>query len=149
MDNMTRLQRSLTMSKIRSKETSPEFRLRVSLFKLGYRYRKNVKQLPGCPDIVLRKYHLIIFINGCFWHHHEGCIKATIPHTNLAYWQEKLRRNVSRDIDNLMILEDMGWKVMTIWECEIKKDLAGILSNVIDFLKTANDSTINQSSKYL
>jgi DNA mismatch endonuclease (patch repair protein) len=139
MDNLTKRQRSETMSKIRSKETSPERKLRQSLFRLGYRYKKNVKHLPGCPDIVMKKYNSIIFINGCFWHHHDGCTKATIPHTNRTYWQEKLKRTTSRDVANLKILEDMRWKVMTIWECEINKDLDATLVKVFEFLKTSSD----------
>ena len=145
MDNMTSGQRSLTMSNIKSKETSPERKLRLSLFRIGYRYRKNVRLLPGKPDIVLRKYGSIIFVNGCFWHHHNGCGKATIPQTNVAYWQEKLRRNISKDTTNLKMLEEMGWKVMTVYECEINNDLASTLTKVVEFLNSSStrNSTVN------
>jgi len=134
MDNMTKQQRTITMSKIRSKNTSPECRFRLSLFRMGYRYKKNVRQLPGSPDIVMKKYGLVIFINGCFWHRHEGCIKATIPNTNRPYWQKKFQRNIARDIANSRILESMGWRVMTIWECEIKQDLSSSLDKVVELL---------------
>ena len=139
MDNMTKRQRSETMSKIRSEDTSPERKLRRSLFRLRYRYRKNVSYLPGCPDIVMRKYHSVIFINGCFWHHHQGCSKATIPHTNRPYWQEKLKRNTSRDATNLRMLKNTGWRVLTIWECEINKDFDATLIKVVEFLKATSD----------
>jgi len=136
---MTRHQRKVTMSKIHSRNTSPECRFRLSLFRLGYRYRKNVKQLPGCPDIVMRKYRTVVFINGCFWHCHQGCIKATMPNTNRTYWKDKLQRNVSRDISNSKMLEDMGWNVVTVWECEIKRDLSATVGKVVDFLNYQSD----------
>lgn len=136
MDNMTMRQRSLTMSKIRAKETTPEYKLRVALFKLGYRYRKNVAQLPGKPDIVMKKYRSVIFVNGCFWHQHKGCIKANMPRTNLVYWEDKLNKNVSRDIANLCALTEMGWRVLTVWECELNNNLDTTLANVIKFIKS-------------
>jgi len=132
--HLTKQQRSMNMSRISSTETSPECQLRIALFKLGYRYRKNVRQLPGKPDLVLKKYNSIIFVNGCFWHHHAGCIKASIPKTNKPYWEEKLKRNINRDYANLQQLKDMGWKVITIWECEINQNFALTLSNVVQYL---------------
>jgi DNA mismatch endonuclease, patch repair protein len=139
MDNMTKRQRSLTMSRIRSKDTRPECRVRSFLYKMGYRYKKNVRELPGSPDIVLRKYNSVIFINGCFWHHHEGCSKATMPKTNKTYWREKLQRNAAKDNANSRMLNSMGWRVITIWECEINQDLSSALAKIIEFLNKPID----------
>lgn len=145
MDNMTKRQRSATMSKIRSKNTSPEFKLRSSLFRLGYRYRTNVRNLPGCPDIVMKKYNTIIFINGCFWHQHKECSKSVVPHSNVLYWRKKLKNNVYRDRVNARKLKDRGWKILTRRECEINKNLATTLAKVTQFLVTSDEdyNTVN------
>lgn len=121
MDNHTKEQRSHNMSQIRSKGNKPEEIVRKYLFSQGFRYRKNVKSLPGCPDIVLPKYKTIIFVNGCFWHMHEGCKRSVLPSTNQDYWIPKLTRNKDRDVINKEKLESMGWRVLVIWECELKK----------------------------
>lgn len=105
------------MAKIRSRDTKPEWMVRRYLFSRGYRYRKNVKGLPGTPDIVLRKYGIVIFIHGCFWHGHED---SHIPHTNSEFWQKKIERNKQRDERNKEALKNMGWRVMTVWECQLK-----------------------------
>lgn len=89
------------------------------MFSKGYRYRKNDKRYPGKPDIVLPKYHTIIFVNGCFWHQHPGCKSATLPETNRDYWEAKLQRNVERDATQIRQLEGTGWHVIVLWECEI------------------------------
>lgn len=128
MDNMTRRQRSRTMSKIRSIETKPEKKLRSALHVKGFRFRKNVNALPGKPDIVLPRFKTIIFVNGCFWHQHPGCPKATMPKSNKRYWREKLRKNVNRDNQNMEKLSSAGWKVIVFWECEIEKDLSAVYS---------------------
>lgn len=109
------------MSQIRSKNTKPEEIVRKYLFSRGLRYRKNDKKLQGHPDIVLPKYKTIIFINGCFWHMHEGCPKFVLPKSNVEYWKPKLERNRQHDIDNKTILEANGWRVLVVWECELKK----------------------------
>ena len=109
------------MSKISGKETKPEILVRKYLFAKGFRYRKNVKTLPGKPDIVLPKYKTVIFVNGCFWHMHENCKSSSIPINNHDFWKEKLERNVERDKKNYKDLKAMGIKVVVIWECEIKK----------------------------
>jgi len=127
MDNLTVLQRSRTMSRIRSKDTLPECRLRKSLHKHGFRYRKNVATLPGKPDIVLPKYKTVIFVNGCFWHQHANCSKANTPKSNKEYWDKKLIQNVERDKNNFEKLKILGWKVLTVWECELQKDLQNIM----------------------
>ena len=106
------------MARIKSKDTKPEWIVRRYLYSRGYRYRKNVKGLPGTPDIVLRKYGIAIFIHGCFWHGHEK--DWHIPHTNVDFWTKKISRNRQRDEANKEALKKMGWKVMTIWECQLK-----------------------------
>jgi len=110
------------MSQIRSKNTKPEEIVRKYLFSKGLRYRKNDKKLPGHPDIVLPKYKTVIFINGCFWHMHEGCPKFVLPKSNVDYWKPKLEKNKQHDIENKAILEAKGWRVLLVWECELKKD---------------------------
>lgn len=113
--------RSYNMSKISSKNTKPEEKVRKYLFSQGYRYRKNVKILPGSPDIVLPKYRTIIFVHGCFWHRHEGCKYFVWPKSNEDYWRNKIELNVKRDQKNILDLEASGWQVIVIWECEIRK----------------------------
>jgi len=109
------------MSKIKGKETKSEILVRKYIFSKGFRYRKNVRKLPGTPDIVLSKYKTIIFIHGCFWHLHQECKEGRLPKSNVEYWKTKLERNVQRDLNNIALLESMGWKVIVIWECELKK----------------------------
>lgn len=111
------------MSHIRSKNSKPEERVRKYLFSRGLRYRKNVKKLPGCPDIVLTKYKTVVFVNGCFWHHHE-CGRFVWPSSNTEYWYNKINRNVERDAQNTTLLAEQGWQVLTIWECQLKKKVA-------------------------
>lgn len=118
MDIWSKEKRSAVMARIRSRDTKPEWIVRRYLFSRGYRYRKNVKGLPGTPDIVLRKYGIVIFIHGCFWHGHEP--HGHIPHTNSGFWQKKIERNKQRDARNKEALQRMGWRVMTVWECQLK-----------------------------
>lgn len=115
-------QRSYNMSRIRGKDTKPEELVRKYLFSQGFRYRKNDARLPGKPDIVLPKYRTVIFVNGCFWHAHEGCKYFVWPKNNADCWKKKIESNVKRDVKNYQLLRDLGWKVLTIWECELKKD---------------------------
>ena len=110
----------MNMSHIRSKNSKPEELVRKYLFSKGFRYRKNVKTLPGCPDIVLPKYKTVIFVNGCFWHKHD-CLRFVWPSTNEEYWRPKIMGNVERDKRNLAELQQLGWTVLTVWECELKK----------------------------
>ena len=119
-DNHTKEQRSYNMSKIRSTNSAPEEKVRKYLFSKGFRYRKNVKSLPGCPDIVLPKYRTVIFVNGCFWHMHD-CPRFVWPSSNKEYWESKIRRNVERDKINIELLQKEGWRVLVVWECELKK----------------------------
>lgn len=121
MDNHDLKTRSYNMSRIRNSETKPEQIVRKYLFSKGLRYRKNVKDLPGCPDIVLKKYGTVVFVNGCFWHKHEGCPKFVWPSSNENYWKKKILGNVKRDEENYAKLRDLGWNIVTVWECELKK----------------------------
>ena len=111
------------MSHIRSTNTKPEEKARKYLFSKGLRYRKNVRSLPGCPDIVLPKYKTAVFVNGCFWHKHD-CGRFVWPSSNEDYWRKKITRNIERDADNYAALQEAGWKVLVIWECELKKNVA-------------------------
>ena len=113
--------RSYNMSRIRSTDTKPEETVRKYLFHMGLRYRKNVRKLPGCPDIVLPKHKTIVFINGCFWHMHSGCRYFVMPKSNVAFWKKKLEGNVERDRKNYEALSSMGWKVLVVWECDLKQ----------------------------
>lgn len=107
------------MSKISGKETKPEILVRKYLFSKGFRFRKNVKSLPGSPDIVLPKYKTVVFVHGCFWHGHENCKRATLPETNKDFWKKKTARTIERDKKNKMDLTKLGWKVIVLWQCEI------------------------------
>lgn len=123
MDKFSKEKRSDIMSHVRGKNTKPEEMVRKYLFSKGFRYRKNDKRYPGKPDIVLPKYHTVIFVNGCFWHQHSGCKSATLPETNHEYWRTKLQRNVDRDSMQINQLREMGWYVIVLWECEISSKL--------------------------
>jgi DNA mismatch endonuclease (patch repair protein) len=114
--------RSFNMSQIKGKNTKPEEQVRKYLFSRGYRYRKNVSNLPGKPDIVLPKYKTCIFVNGCFWHKHEGCKYFVWPKNNAEFWKKKITGNVERDLRQQNELRLIGWDVVVIWECELKKD---------------------------
>ena len=129
-DNHTREVRSKNMSHIKSKNTKPEIQVRHYLFSKGFRYRKNVKELPGCPDIVLPKYKTVVFINGCFWHKHD-CPRFVWPSSNDEYWRPKILKNVERDKENQKKLEQAGWRVLIVWECQLKrKDFISTMSNL-------------------
>jgi len=112
--------RSQLMALIKSKNTKPELIVRHILHASGYRFRLHRGDLPGRPDIVLPKYKTVIFVNGCFWHRHPGCTKASVPKTNSEFWQHKFSVNVARDHRNINLLQSMNWRVLIIWECETK-----------------------------
>lgn len=120
-DNRTPAQRHDNMAAIHSASTNPEKKLRAFLWRQGFRYRINDKRLPGSPDIVLPKYHSVIFVHGCFWHGHNGCKYYTIPKTNTEFWTAKVARNKERDQEVWRQLEAKGWSVIIVWECELKK----------------------------
>ena len=131
MDKITPQQRSKTMSRIHSKNTKPEMIVRRYLFANGFRFRVNVRTLPGTPDIVLKKYHTAIFINGCFWHGHI-CQQGRMPKSNVAFWENKITRNKERDEEVRDKLRAIGWRTMVVWECQLKpavrqQTLEGIL----------------------
>lgn len=132
MDVVTPAKRSAMMSNIRSTDTKPELLVRRLLHKLGYRYRLHRKDLPGRPDIVLPRYKAIILIHGCFWHGHE-CKIASKPKTNTAYWLPKIETNRMRDRRNVAALEALGWRVLTLWECNIR-NMVGIKEMLEEFL---------------
>lgn len=120
MDNLSSIQRRKNMSAIHSKNTKPEILVRKFLFSRGFRYRLNHPRLPGHPDIVLKKYRTCIFVNGCFWHGHEGCRYYRLPKTNIEYWTNKIEKNKTRDKKEQRQLADMGWHCITVWECQLK-----------------------------
>lgn len=120
-DCLTKEQRHKNMVAIHCKNTKPEMIVRRFLFNRGFRYRLNHPRLPGKPDIVLRKYRTVIFVNGCFWHGHEGCKYFVMPKTNTEFWQSKIQRNKIRDKKVQRQLASMGWHCITIWECQLKK----------------------------
>lgn len=122
------------MSRIRGKDTSIELKVRHWLYHQGYRYRKNVKELPGKPDIVLRPYNTVILIHGCFWHRHEGCKIANTPKSRIEFWKNKFNRNIENDRKHIRMLEDMGYQVVIIWECEIEKRFDETMEKLVGLL---------------
>ena len=122
MDKHSKETRSYNMSRIKSSGTKPEELVRKYLFSRGLRYRKNVKDLPGRPDIVLPKYKTVVFVNGCFWHGHSGCKYFVMPKSNVEFWQEKISKTVMRDNETYEKLVELGWNVLLIWECQLKKE---------------------------
>lgn len=135
-DIYSKSKRSDIMSKISGKETKPEILVRKFLFSKGLRFRKNVKDLPGKPDIVLPKYKTIIFVHGCFWHGHS-CKRGALPKTNHEFWKEKTGKNIERDYRNITMLKEAGWSIIVVWQCDIKnKDNRDIrLTNLIKEIK--------------
>ena len=129
-DKLTPEKRSWNMSRIKGKDTKIEVEVRKYLFSKGYRFRKNDKRYPGKPDIVLPKYHVAIFVHGCFWHRHEGCKDATIPKTRTEFWLEKFDKNVKNDQIKQEKLRALGWKVIVIWECELKRSFQETMDKV-------------------
>lgn len=123
-DIMTPEERSRCMASIKGKDTKPEILVRKYLFRRGLRYRVNNKKLPGSPDIVLKKYKTVVFVDGCFWHGHKGCKYYRLPQSNTEFWRKKITGNAARDYVNNIDLQLAGWHVVRIWECQVKtKDL--------------------------
>jgi DNA mismatch endonuclease (patch repair protein) len=129
-DVLTPRQRSYCMSRIRGKDTKPEYLVRKGLHALGFRYRLHQRSLPGCPDLVLSKYRAIIFVHGCLWHRHK-CDLFQWPKTNAAFWRRKITRNCQNDEKNLFDLQSKGWRVMTVWECALRGKCRLELSDLI------------------
>lgn len=124
------------MSRIKGKNTKPEILLRKELFKRGFRYKIHDEKLPGKPDIVLPKYRTVIFVHGCFWHGHDGCRYYTVPKTRTEWWQIKISGNIARDEKVIYDIERLGWKVLTVWECMLKKNLLeDTVDSVSDYIK--------------
>jgi len=121
-DNHSKEVRSYNMSRIKSTDSKPETIVRKFLFSKGLRYRKNVKNMCGKPDIVFPKYKTVVFVNGCFWHKHEGCKYFVMPKSNTEYWMPKISKNIDRDKNNYKQLSEEGWKIIIVWECQLKKD---------------------------
>ncbi len=120
MDRVTKERRSEIMRSIRSKDTSPEILVRKAAYRLGLRFRLHSKSLPGKPDLTLLKWRTVIFVNGCFWHRHKGCKKASLPKTNVAFWRKKFQENVRRDKAVERELEKLGWRVVVLWQCQFR-----------------------------
>ena len=121
-DTVSKEKRSEIMSHVTGKETKPEIIVRKYLFARGLRYRKNVKRLPGTPDIVFAKYKTAVFVNGCFWHGHKGCKYSHLPSTNFEYWEKKIADNIERDERKKRELEGLGYRVLIIWQCQLKSN---------------------------
>ena len=140
MDNRSKEARSRNMSNIPSKNTKPEETVRKYMFAQGFRYRKNVSKLPGKPDIVLPKYKTVVFVNGCFWHGHEGCKYFVPPKTNTEFWYAKIKYNQERDERNYQKLRDLGWRILIVWECEIRHgDADKRLERLLEEIRTVGD----------
>ena len=132
-DRMSPEQRAWTMSRVPSKNTSPEMRVRSQMHRAGYRYRLHVSDMPGKPDIVMPRYQTVVFVNGCFWHRHPGCRRASTPKTNTPFWERKFARNVARDRRAHKSLRRDGWTVLVVWECQTRdsQTLANTLCNML------------------
>lgn len=137
-DRISQEHRSWNMSRIKGKDTGPEMKLRSMLHRAGYRFRLHTSELPGRPDIVLAKYRTVVFVHGCYWHRHPGCPDATTPKSRTEFWQKKFRDTVERDKRKVEELEKLGWHVITVWECELKKKPQAALEHVTHQLKEAN-----------
>lgn len=135
MDGLSQEQRSWNMSRIKAKDTKIEIVVRKYLFSKGFRYRKNDKRFPGKPDVVLPKYKTVIFVNGCFWHMHERCKYGRLPKSNLEYWRSKLEKNTANDAKHIRQIKAMGWHVIVLWECMLKKDFDEVMEAVVTELK--------------
>lgn len=138
-DRISAEHRSWNMSRIRGKDTKPEIVLRSLMHRAGFRYRLHDKRLPGKPDLVLPRYKTAIFVNGCYWHRHEGCTKATTPKTNTAFWTKKFEDTIERDARKKSELIERGWRVITVWECALEIDPIGLVEDLHNQLKGGVD----------
>lgn len=121
MDSISKSHRSWNMSRIRGENTKPERSVRSILHRMGYRFRLHDRSLPGAPDIVLRRYRTVVFVHGCFWHRHRDCRFAYTPKSRIGFWKAKFKSNVDRDMRVLKELRDLGWRVLIVWECELRE----------------------------
>ena len=135
MDKLSKQRRSWVMSRVKGKNTEPEKRVRLWLYRQGYRYRKNVSTLPGKPDIVFRKYRAVVDVRGCFWHRHANCKIATMPQSNSKFWWKKFNANMGRDIENERKLKALGWIVIVVWECELEAGFEKTMQRIVTVLE--------------
>ena len=145
MDPLTPEARHKNMSHIRSRDTSPEKKIRSALFKAGFRYRICDKRYPGKPDLIFPRYYAVVFINGCFWHAHENCRYFVFPKSNTAFWQKKFTRNKERDIENLRYYQEQCWRVCFVWECAIRginsrKKIEKVTEQIIQWLEEPEEA---------
>lgn len=143
MDIYNREKRSEVMSKVRTTGTAPEMIVRRKLHSLGFRYRLHNKKLPGKPDVVLSKHRSVIFVHGCFWHHHTACGKSKLPTSNVEFWRNKILSNVKRDEKVVTELAELGWRVLVIWECETKN--GSFVAKLEKFLGSIGQSNLSLS----
>jgi DNA mismatch endonuclease (patch repair protein) len=147
-DTLTKKQRSEAMSKIRSRDTKPEWILRCGLHRLGFRYRIKNSQLPGQPDLIFPKFRAAVFVHGCYWHRHPGCKDASIPKTNVNFWTRKFAENVERDRRMKQKLENRGWRIMVVWECELSRQTVETIQRVAYWLRQGvgcHDYAVNRN----
>ena len=143
MDVHNKETRSYNMACIKGQDTKPEEIVRKYLFSQGFRYRKNDRRLPGTPDLVLSKYKTVVFINGCFWHGHEGCKYFVWPKNNADFWKNKIVQNIERDKRDLLILKNLGWRVIVIWECSLRRNVClETLEQLSKSIKECHDDAI-------
>jgi DNA mismatch endonuclease (patch repair protein) len=145
MDSLSKKRRSEIMSRIRSKHSVPELKVRSLIHRQGYRFRLHSKTLPGKPDLVFVGRKKIIFVHGCFWHSHSGCPKGRPPKSNLEFWLKKLEANKRRDAQARRKLRSQGWRVLTVWQCQLKH-ADSLMNRIVAFLETDTQSSV--SAKY-
>ncbi|AQQ72103.1 Very short patch repair protein [Limihaloglobus sulfuriphilus] len=133
-DTLSQQDRSKCMSANKNSNTKPEMLVRRLVFSLGYRYRLHNRKLPGCPDLVFAGHKKVIFVNGCYWHRHNCKKGKSTPQTRQEFWETKFKRTAERDKENIKLLEKKGWKVLVIWECQIKKDIKKVQEKIVKFL---------------
>jgi DNA mismatch endonuclease (patch repair protein) len=134
-DVMSKEQRSNLMGRVRGRDTAPERLVRSLLHRAGLRFRKNVTGLPGRPDIVLTRHRTIVFVHGCFWHRHSGCTLAKLPGTNVSFWSKKLADNAERDKRNAIALRRLGWHVITVWDCRLRRSPQAELRRIVNSIR--------------
>jgi DNA mismatch endonuclease (patch repair protein) len=126
MDKISKSRRSANMRAVRGKDTGPEMAVRRAAHGLGLRFRLHRKDLPGCPDLVFPKWRTAVYVNGCFWHRHQGCRRAKLPSSNVDFWKKKLAANVARDARNYAALEKLGWRCEVIWQCDVRDEQSAV-----------------------
>jgi DNA mismatch endonuclease, patch repair protein len=150
VDKLSKEHRSELMARVSGRDSKPEWILRCALHRLGFRYRLGGSGLRGRPDLVFPKYHTVVFVHGCFWHQHVGCKRSGLPTENATFWLNKLAGNVSRDHDNVAALEQEGWKVIIVWECELYADpVAAVMSVVSELMCAAPEAATAQGNDLL